>query len=175
MEKLDLIILDIMLPKMDGFEVCRILRRNMNTPIIMLTAKIDETDKVVGLELGADDYIAKPFSMRELKARVKSNLRRSRMNHNQKTAEEPSGTAITSQNLAIDMARYQAHGRRHSAEPHPKEFNLLGFFVQNKGTWSSREITSWTRSGATITPAIPGTVEDFHVLGLRKKNRGRRP
>jgi len=167
MEKLDLIILDIMLPKIDGFEVCRILRRNMTTPIIMLTAKIDETDKIVGLELGADDYIAKPFSMRELKARVKSNLRRSRMPHSQQTVEEPPGTAITSQNLTIDTARYQATVDGVPLNLTPKEFNLLGFLVHNKGLVLSRghildKVWGYNYSGDTRTV-------DFHVLGLRKK------
>src|SRR4030095_1984683 len=75
----DLIVLDLMLPEIDGFEVCRILRREMNTPILMLTARDDEIDRVVGLEVGADDYLTKPFSMRELMARVKAQLRRSRL------------------------------------------------------------------------------------------------
>ena len=75
-EKPDLIILDIMLPKLSGFEVCRILRKEMTAPILMLTAKADETDKIVGLEIGADDYVTKPFSMRELIARVRAMLRR---------------------------------------------------------------------------------------------------
>src|SRR4030043_146976 len=78
-EKPDLIILDIMLPKMNGFEVCRILRKEMTVPILMLTAKADETDKIVGLEIGADDYMTKPFSMRELLARVRAMLRRTKM------------------------------------------------------------------------------------------------
>ncbi len=78
-KKPDLIILDIMLPEMDGFEVCRVLRKEMNVPIIMLTARADEVDKVVGLEMGADDYMTKPFSMRELLARVKAMLRRVRL------------------------------------------------------------------------------------------------
>ncbi|HEY2980036.1 MAG TPA: response regulator, partial [Anaerolineales bacterium] len=75
----DLLVLDIMLPELDGFEVCRILRKEMNTPILMLTARDDEIDRVVGLEVGADDYLTKPFSMRELIARVKAQLRRARL------------------------------------------------------------------------------------------------
>ena len=78
-EKPDLLILDIMLPKINGFEVCRILRKEMTVPILMLTAKADETDKIVGLEIGADDYMTKPFSMRELLARVRAMLRRTKM------------------------------------------------------------------------------------------------
>ena len=78
-EKPDLLILDLMLPKLDGFEICRILRPEMNAPIMMLTARDDEIDRVLGLEMGADDYITKPFSMRELMARVKAQLRRVRL------------------------------------------------------------------------------------------------
>ena len=87
-EKPDLIILDIMLPKMSGFEVCRILRKEMSVPILMLTAKVDETDKIVGLEIGADDYMTKPFSLRELLARVRAMLRRAKMAEAQPEAEE---------------------------------------------------------------------------------------
>src|SRR4030043_143809 len=87
-EKPDLIILDIMLPKISGFEVCRILRKEMPVPILMLTAKADETDKIVGLEIGADDYMTKPFSMRELLARVRAMLRRTKMTEVQPGSEE---------------------------------------------------------------------------------------
>src|SRR5688572_9374486 len=81
--KPDLLVLDIMLPELDGFEVCRILRKEMSTPILMLTARDDEIDRVVGLEVGADDYLTKPFSMRELIARVKAQLRRARLIHDE--------------------------------------------------------------------------------------------
>ena len=99
----DLIILDIMLPKLDGFEVCRILRRESTIPILMLTAKAEEVDRVVGLELGADDYVTKPFSMRELLARVKALLRRSRL-----TPETPPGAAgqvHRTGNLEVNLAQ----------------------------------------------------------------------
>ncbi len=86
---LDLILLDLMLPKVDGFEVCKTLRQEMDIPIIMLTARADEIDRVLGLEIGADDYIAKPFSMRELLARVKAHLRRERLIR-EKIEQEPS-------------------------------------------------------------------------------------
>src|SRR5512147_1452679 len=87
--KPDLIILDIMLPEIDGFEVARILRKEMSTPILMLTARDDEIDRVVGLEVGADDYLTKPFSMRELMARVKAQLRRSRLLREELAKAEP--------------------------------------------------------------------------------------
>ena len=103
-ERPDLIVLDIMLPKLDGFEVCRILRREMNVPILMLTARTDEVDKVVGLEVGADDYLTKPFSMRELLARVKALLRRVRLDR-EELAEEAPAERLTFRDLIIDPAR----------------------------------------------------------------------
>jgi len=98
----DLILLDVMLPKMDGFTVLRILRQTMTTPILMLTAKEEEVDKVLGLELGADDYVTKPFSMRELIARVKANLRRSGINNG-----EGMSNVIIVNNLSIDLSKYK--------------------------------------------------------------------
>ncbi len=110
-EKPDLILLDIMLPKMDGFEVCRILRQEMNVPILMITARSDEIDKVVGLEVGADDYLTKPFSMRELLARVKALLRRVRLTR----AEVDTGTPnegkkehLCFDDLVLDLKRGEA-------------------------------------------------------------------
>src|SRR3990170_3834071 len=103
--KPDLIVLDLMLPEIDGFEVCRILRNEMATPILMLTARDDEIDRVVGLEVGADDYLTKPFSMRELMARVKAQLRRSRLLR--EVADKPaSGKAhvtLTFGNLVLNL------------------------------------------------------------------------
>ena len=102
-EKPDLILLDVMLPKMDGFTVCRKLRQSISTPILMLTAKEEEVDKVLGLELGADDYITKPFSQRELMARIKANIRRTAM-------EEVAATrtnVIQAKDLVIDCDRYE--------------------------------------------------------------------
>jgi two-component system response regulator VicR len=104
-EKPDLVVLDIMLPKMSGFEVCRILRKEMTVPILMLTGKADETDKIVGLEIGADDYMTKPFSMRELMARVRAMLRRTKMAAAQ-VAREPALLKIG--DLEIDIARHRA-------------------------------------------------------------------
>jgi two-component system OmpR family response regulator len=104
-EKPGLLILDIMLPKINGFEVCRILRKEMTMPILMLTARADETDKIVGLEIGADDYMTKPFSIRELLARVRAMLRRTKM------AEVPSSKVPASLkigNLEIDASRHRA-------------------------------------------------------------------
>src|SRR6185436_6309100 len=105
--KPDLIILDIMLPELDGFEVARILRKEMTTPILMLTARDDEIDRVVGLELGADDYLTKPFSMRELMARVKAQLRRTRIVQEElaKATPEKQHEVKTFGNLAINLTR----------------------------------------------------------------------
>src|SRR5215467_2606619 len=106
--KPDLIILDIMLPELDGFEVARILRKEMITPILMLTARDDEIDRVVGLEVGADDYLTKPFSMRELIARIKAQLRRSRLLREEldkTSAEEKPQEKLTFGNLVINLTR----------------------------------------------------------------------
>src|SRR4030065_2865201 len=101
--KPDLILLDIMLPKLSGFEVCRILRKEMTSPILMLTAKADETDKIVGLEIGADDYVTKPFSMRELIARVRAMLRRAKMVEIQPRPEE---ALLKIRDIEVDIARH---------------------------------------------------------------------
>lgn len=130
----DLILLDVMLPKLDGFSVLRILRQNMTTPIIMLTAKEEEVDKVLGLELGADDYITKPFSIRELLARVKANLRRSSINGNNMN------NVIYIKNLKIDLSKYRVEKNNEEIELTSREFDLLKFLVVNKGLIFSREM-----------------------------------
>lgn len=134
-EKPDLILLDIMLPKMDGFTVCRKLRQTMETPIIMLTAKEEEVDKVLGLELGADDYITKPFSPRELIARVKANLRRI-------TLDEPvkdKGNVIRCGNLVIDIDRYEVKREDVIIELTLREFELVKFLALQQDQIFSRE------------------------------------
>ena len=103
----DIVILDVMLPRLDGLEVCRILRRDANTPILMLTAKGEEVDRIVGLELGADDYVTKPFSMRELLARVKAMLRRSRMASEASSSSSESET-YTAGDLQVDLSSHTA-------------------------------------------------------------------
>ena len=134
-QKPDLILLDIMLPKMDGFTVCRKLRQTMETPIIMLTAKEEEVDKVLGLELGADDYITKPFSPRELIARVKANLRRIAL-------EEPvkdKGNIIRCGNLVIDIDRYEVKREGVVIELTLREFELVKFLALQQDQIFSRE------------------------------------
>ncbi|MDI3477005.1 MAG: two-component system, OmpR family, response regulator VicR [Thermoanaerobacterium sp.] len=131
----DLILLDVMLPKMDGFTVLRILRQTMTTPILMLTAKEEEVDKVLGLELGADDYVTKPFSMRELIARVKANLRRSGVING-----EGMSNIISVSNLSIDLSKYKVEKNGKPIELTSREFDLLKFLVANRGLIFSREM-----------------------------------
>lgn len=130
----DLILLDIMLPKMDGFSVCKELRKKLTCPIIMLTAKGEELDKVLGLELGADDYITKPFSMRELMARVKANLRRT-------TLSAPGGDedVIKVLDLELNLASYQLSKRGVPLELTFREFELFKFLASQAGQVFSRE------------------------------------
>jgi len=135
-EKPDLIILDIMLPEMDGFTVCRKLRQTMQTPILMLTAREEEVDKVLGLELGADDYITKPFSPRELMARVKANLRRL----NEDTAPaQPANECLRYADLEIDVNRYEVRRGGTVLELTLREFELVKFLAIQKGQIFSRE------------------------------------
>ncbi|MBS7298433.1 MAG: response regulator transcription factor [Eubacteriales bacterium] len=133
----DLILLDVMLPRMDGFEVCRKVREKSNVPIIMLTAREEEVDKVLGLELGADDYITKPFSIRELTARVKANLRRMSIDMSS-TSQDPSST-ITSGELVINIERYEVQKRGQVIDITLREFELLKFLAQQPEKIFSRE------------------------------------
>jgi two-component system, OmpR family, response regulator VicR len=134
-EKPDLILLDVMLPKMDGFTVCRKLRQSISTPILMLTAKEEEVDKVLGLELGADDYITKPFSQRELMARVKSNIRRSSLEEN----DAIKGNMIKCGLLIIDVDRYEVKREDVTIELTLREFELVKFLAMHPGQIFSRE------------------------------------
>jgi two-component system alkaline phosphatase synthesis response regulator PhoP len=135
-ERPDLILLDLMLPGMDGMEVLKQVRQNKNnTPVMMLTARGEELDKILGLELGADDYLTKPFSPREVVARVKAILRRSRGNMNQAAEEE----VIKLGEITIQPESYQAYYRDQLLELTPKEFELLLYLVRNKGRVLTRE------------------------------------
>ena len=135
-ESPDLILLDIMLPKMDGFAVCRKLRQSISTPIIMLTAREEEVDKVLGLELGADDYITKPFSQRELLARIKANLRRSDVDE---LSLNKTGGAIKCGDLIIDIDRYEVIRGDTVIELTLREFELVKFLAQHQGQIFTRE------------------------------------
>ncbi|MBQ7718348.1 MAG: response regulator transcription factor [Clostridia bacterium] len=130
----DLILLDVMLPGLDGFGVCRKVREKSSVPIIMLTARDEEVDKVLGLELGADDYMTKPFSVRELLARVKANLRRI-------SSDETSANDITRiGNLSIDGSRYEVIKNNTVIDLTLREFELLKFLAQQQGKIFSREM-----------------------------------
>lgn len=133
-EQPDLIVLDLMLPKLDGIEVCRALRRGRDVPIIMLTARDEEIDRVLGLELGADDYVVKPFSVRELLARVKNVLRRA-------SAPPPAGTPDVTRagDLIVDAARHTARFRDVLLDLTALEFNLLDALARHAGMVLSRE------------------------------------
>lgn len=136
-ENPDLILLDIMLPYMDGFEVCRTLRESgSNVPIIMITAREEETDKVFGLENGADDYITKPFSMRELMARVKANMRRSPA---AAAPAETGGSVIRAGALSVDLERHSVFKNGEELELTQREFELVRFLAQNPGRVVSRQ------------------------------------
>jgi DNA-binding response OmpR family regulator len=157
----DLILLDLLLPAMDGLEVCRILRREMTTPILMLTAKTDEIDKVVGLELGADDYVTKPFSMRELLARVRALLRRA------ETAPAVETEVLIAGELQVDLRRREASRGGEALPLRPKEFELLVFFLRNRGRAFTRDqllnqIWGYDFVGDTRTV-------DVHIRWLRQK------
>jgi DNA-binding response OmpR family regulator len=163
----DIVILDVMLPGMDGFEVCRILRRETDVPILMLTAKGEEIDRVVGLELGADDYVTKPFSMRELAARVRNMLRRSQ------AALESGGTAdgasevIVSNNLRIDITGHTATLNGQPLDMKPREYELLAMLASNRGRAYTRDqilerLWGYDYVGDTRTV-------DVHIRWLREK------
>ena len=167
-KKPDLIVLDVMLPKLDGFEVCRILRREMTVPILMLTAKASETDKVVGLELGADDYMTKPFSMREFLARIRAMLRRAEMMKMvESSAKETTPSIIKVGGLEIDFARHKVSQSGTTIDLSPKEFDLLAFLLKNREQVFSRDqllekVWGYDYAGDTRTV-------DVHIRWLRQK------
>jgi len=168
--KPDLVILDVMLPGLDGFEVCRILRQEANIPVLMLTARDDEIDRVVGLEVGADDYLVKPFSMRELIARIKALLRRVRLIREEveSTAQEgnqPKQLAFN--DLVIDMTRREVKLGDSVLQLKPKEYELLLYMGQHKGQVLTREmilerVWGWDFVGDSRTV-------DVHIRWLREK------
>ncbi len=160
--RFDLVILDLMLPKLDGIEVCRQLRSRSQVPIIMLTAKGSETDKVAGLELGADDYITKPFSMREFRSRVKAALRRSRM-----ISDLPDEETIESDDLTIDFGRRMVTLRGEEVRVTYVEFEILGALARSPGRVLSRE-TLLEHVWGDSEYRDPRTV-DVHIRHLREK------
>ena len=165
-EKPDIILLDLMLPKLDGLEVTRILRKESSVPILMLTAKSDEVDRVVGLELGADDYMAKPFSVRELMARVHAMLRRRQIMKNEPVAGETSST-IKADSIMMDETRRTVLLKGEPLTLTHKEFDLLAFLIKNAGRVFKREqlldkVWGFDFAGDTRTV-------DVHISWLRQK------
>lgn len=168
-ESPELVILDIMLPGMDGFEVCRILRQEMTTPVLMLTARDDEIDRVVGLEMGADDYLTKPFSMRELLARVKAMLRRVRLIREEMDSDgtAPSIKIIRFDDLVVNLDRHEISLGGEPLALKPKEYELLVFLTKHCGHVLSREniletVWGWEYIGDSRTV-------DVHIRWLREK------
>lgn len=159
----DLVILDLMLPKVDGLEVCKHIRRDSNVPIIMVTARDEEIDKLLGLELGADDYITKPFSLRELKARIKAVLRRTKSGSAKAAADE----ILTFGTLEIDLGRREVKQKGEIVELTPSEYAILITLCQNIG----RPYSRLQLLNATLGESYAGYERaiDTHVSNLRKK------
>lgn len=161
-ENPDLVLLDVMLPQMDGYDVCREIRKNesiASTPVIMITAKGEEIDKILGLELGADDYITKPFSVRELVARVKAVLRRSKI--------KDVDTTFSFGNVHIDFQKHYVVKGEEKLELTLKEFELLQILIENKGRVMTRDFLLdkvWGYEYAGETRTV-----DVHIRHLRQK------
>jgi DNA-binding response OmpR family regulator len=164
----DLILLDLMLPGLDGIEVCRILRQETSIPIIMLTARDDEIDRIIGLEIGADDYVTKPFSIRELLARIKAHLRRARLDQAaQQAPAAPAADVLRFNNLSINLTRHEVLLDDQPLALRPKEYDLLLLLAQHQGQVLTRELImqrvwGWEFSGGSRTV-------DVHVRWLREK------
>lgn len=181
----DLVILDIMLPKLDGLELCRMLRKQSDVPVLMLTAKTQEVDRVVGLEVGADDYVSKPFSMRELMARVRALLRRARAA--QKRTDGAEREIVVSGDLEVDTASHVARLGGQPFELKPREFQLLALLMSSKGRvltrdqilerlWGhdyigdSRTVDvhiRWLREKIETDPATPKRIATVRGVGYR--------
>ncbi len=163
-EAIDLVVLDLMLPKLDGLEVCKRLRAKSSVPIIMLTARDDELDKVLGLELGADDYITKPFSIREFRSRVRALLRRAAA---PRPGDQDEDEVIEVGELRIDVPRRTVHARGAEAQLTFVEFELLRMLAASPGrVFSRRQLLEKLRGGADYRE--PRTI-DVHVRHLREK------
>jgi len=181
-ERPDLILLDVMLPGADGIEVCRQIRTWSAVPIIMLTAKTAEVDKVVGLEVGADDYVTKPFSPRELVARVKANLRRAQMQ-----AQEAALDLLHSGEVVLDIGRHRVTVRGKEVALSPKEFDLLRVLMSHPGRVLGRDYLlnqvwgedffgdtrtldvhiRWLREKIESDPSNPTYIQTVHGVGYR--------
>ncbi len=163
-----LVVLDVMLPVLDGIEVCRILRQESKIPIIMLTARDSEIDRVVGLEMGADDYISKPFSMRELLARIKAAIRRVRMDREDAAAvAQESSESLVFDNLTIDLLRREVRLSGRVLDLKPKEYELLVYLARHRRQVLTRDLLlervwDWNFTGGSRTV-------DVHMRWLREK------
>ena len=186
----DAVILDLMLPKLDGFDVCRALRRDSTVPILMLTAKDDEVDKIVGLELGADDYLTKPFSVRELLARVKAMLRRVEML--QTAHAQSDARVLRADDLRINLDEHRVLRAERELQLKPKEFDLLAFLMGQPGrvftrdqllsqVWGydfagdSRTVdvhVRWLREKIEADPSRPRLIETVRGVGYRFRSAG---
>jgi DNA-binding response OmpR family regulator len=169
----DLIVLDVMLPGMDGLHVCRAIRAESSVPILMLSAKGEEFDRVLGLEIGADDYLTKPFAMRELLARVRANIRRVRMISSDQAAPSGSGhtpippAPILTGDLEIDAARRQVRRAGDLLTLKPKEFDLLLYLARNPGLVLSRD--ALLREVWGYEYHVDTRTVDVHIRWLRQK------
>lgn len=161
-DKPDLVILDVMLPKMDGFEFCRIARLESDIPILMLTAKREEADRVLGLEMGADDYITKPFSLRELVARVKTALRR-------RSPRENSAPLVRVGDLQADWDRYEVSFRGKTIRLGPKEYECFKHLAQAQGKVLTRAALRERIWGEREARDIHSRTVDQHIARLRQK------
>lgn len=159
-EKPDLVLLDIMMPEMDGFEFMRQFRKENNVPVIMLTAKVDETDKVIGLELGADDYVTKPFGMAELLARVRANLRRV-------SEQAVTSDVLRAGDIVLNTSTYVVTAGGKQIDLTPSEFELLGVFLANQGQVFSRADLLERLKGNSFEN-VERTI-DVHIRNLRTK------
>ena len=182
----DLVVLDVMLPKIDGFEVCRMLRKDMDLPVFMLSAKAEEIDRVVGLEIGADDYITKPFSMREVVVRVRNSLRRRSLTASENTSSV-SKEIIKSCDLEIDLTSHVIRLNGENLEMKPREFDLLVMLASSKGRaftrdqilerlWDHEHIgdirtvdvhVRWIREKIEVDPGKPSRIVTIRGVGYR--------
>lgn len=158
-EKPDLIVLDWMMPEMDGLELCKSIRRESNVPIIMLTARVEETDKLIGLELGADDYITKPFSPRELVARVKVVLRR--------VGGDPSAEVLRVGEVSLDRTQFEVQIRTRTLQLTPTEFEIMATLMSQPGRIFSRHQLLNAAHGVAFESYERAI--DSHIRNLRRK------
>jgi DNA-binding response OmpR family regulator len=158
--ELDLLILDVMLPKLDGLTLCRVVRRESDVPIILLTARGTETDKIVGLESGADDYVVKPFSLGELMARVRAALRRGRSSRTQ-------STGLAAGDLTLEPVGRRAHLGERELRLAPREFDLLAVLMRNQGAVLSRDLLLASVWGDDYIG--DSRTVDVHIRWLREK------